>query len=127
MSRKSRPEIASMNSPPRPEGCTSPAAEEDGLDEVYEPAEDTLLLLAAALEEVSLEDRVLEMGCGRGVISKKLVPLAKRVIATDINPRAVRALHRTGIDVVQADLFSGMRLRFDLVRFNPPYLPTSVD
>lgn len=101
-----------------------PPPEDGDLDEVYEPAEDTHLLLRAALEEVSAEDVVLEMGAGRGLVSKSLVPLARRVIATDINPGAVRLLRREGIDTVRSDLFTGIRSRFDLVLFNPPYLPT---
>lgn len=103
------------------------AAEKGSLDDVYEPAEDTFLLLKVALEEAGPDDRILEMGCGRGMISKRLIPIARKVIATDINPGAVRALQRAGIDAVQADLFCGIRSRFDLVLFNPPYLPTAED
>ncbi len=133
------------------DGGGNPAAEDDddyddydyddnGLAEVYEPAEDTYLLLAAALEEVDPEDLVLEIGCGRGVISRSLAPRARRVIATDVNPFAVKSLRgRPGIEAVRADLFRGIgagagareregaRARFDLVIFNPPYLPTEED
>jgi len=98
-----------------------------GLDDVYEPAEDTLLLLRAALEEAGPEDRVIEMGCGRGMISKGLAQLSRNLLATDVNPSAVRALRRAGIDAVRADLFCGLRSNFDLVLFNPPYLPTAED
>ncbi|MGB3944197.1 MAG: HemK2/MTQ2 family protein methyltransferase [Methanothrix sp.] len=105
--------------PADPEGPDGP-----DLEEVYEPAEDTLLLLRAAVEEVRPDDFVLEMGCGRGVISKTIAPLARRVIATDINPIAVDLLRWEGIETVRADLFSGIGSRFDLVLFNPPYLPT---
>jgi len=109
------------------DSATEDAAEFDEMEEVYEPAEDTHLLLRVALEEVGPDDRVLEMGCGRGVISKSLVPLARRVLATDLNPSAVRILRRAGIDAIQADLFSDIRSKFDLVLFNPPYLPTAED
>ena len=97
------------------------------LGEVYEPAEDIFLLLKAALKEVGPDDRVLEIGGGRGVVSKKLAPLSRNVIATDINPSAVKALRRAGIEAVRADLFCGFRTQFDLVLFNPPYLPTAED
>jgi len=30
-----------------------------------------------------------------------------------------------GIPVIQADLFRGIKAKFDMVIFNPPYLPTS--
>jgi len=93
--------------------------------QVYEPAEDTNLLLKMALEEVRPSDCVLEIGCGRGVISAKLAPLAKRLIATDVNPHAVRMAHKLGIETVEVDLFRGIKGRFDLILFNPPYLPTT--
>lgn len=114
----------SKDGPNHLEDCQSSTSEDA---EVYEPAEDTHLLLRVALDEVGPEDRVLEMGCGRGVISKRLAPLARSLLATDINPSAVRLLRRAGIDTVQADLFCGIRSKFDLVLFNPPYLPTGED
>jgi release factor glutamine methyltransferase len=93
--------------------------------EVYEPAEDTYLLLKAAIAEARDSDRVLEVGCGRGLISRNLAPKVREVLATDINPFAVRIVSEYGIPVVRADLFRGIRARFDMVIFNPPYLPTS--
>ena len=93
-------------------------------DLVYEPAEDTFLLLRAALEEVRPADSVLEMGCGRGLISRELTSKARRVLATDINPHALRMARKMGIETVRADLFWGIKARFDLILFNPPYLPT---
>lgn len=95
--------------------------------QVYEPAEDSELLLKMALVEVRSTDKVLEMGCGRGVTSSKLRPLAQSLIATDINPHAIKMAKAEGINVIQADLFKGIRSCFDLVIFNPPYLPTGKD
>jgi release factor glutamine methyltransferase len=116
-----------QNNQPCGENSKAEELANDGLDDVYEAAEDTFLLLSAALKEAGPEDRVLEMGCGRGMISKRLVPLTRNVLATDVNPSAVRALRRAGINAVQADLFCGLRSNFDLVIFNPPYLPTAED
>jgi len=93
--------------------------------EVYEPAEDTYLLLKAALEEVRPEDCAIEIGCGRALISSRVAPLAKSFIATDINPHAVRLARSHDLEAVRADLFRGIVGKFDLVIFNPPYLPTS--
>ncbi len=97
---------------------------ETDLDLVYEPAEDTFLLLKTALEEVRPADSVLEMGCGRGLISRELTSKARRVIATDINPHALRMARKMGVETVRADQFRGIGARFDLILFNPPYLPT---
>ena len=93
-------------------------------DEVYQPAEDTYLLLRAALAEARPEDSVLEVGCGSGFISQKLEPLVFRLLATDINPHAVRAARAGGIEVIRADLLQGIKGKFDLILFNAPYLPT---
>jgi release factor glutamine methyltransferase len=93
-------------------------------DEVYQPAEDTYLLLRAALTEAGPADRVLEIGCGSGFISQELALRAKRLLATDINPHAVRAARARGIEVIRADLFKGIKGKFDLILFNAPYLPT---
>jgi release factor glutamine methyltransferase len=94
--------------------------------QVYPVEEDTLLLLRAARDECRLGDRVLEIGCGSGHISGELSRTAE-VLATDINPHAVRAARKLGIEVVRADLFGGICGRFDLIIFNPPYLPTAPD
>jgi release factor glutamine methyltransferase len=94
-------------------------------DEVYHPAEDTFLLLEAALEEAGPKDRTIEIGCGRALISRKLAGRVKSLVATDINPFAVQMAAECGLEVIRADLFQGLRGRFDLVLFNPPYLPTA--
>jgi release factor glutamine methyltransferase len=91
--------------------------------EVYAPAEDTWLLLRAAGKECHDGERVLEIGCGSGIISASLSGRAS-VLATDINPHAVRAARDRGIEVVRTDLAAGICGRFDLILFNPPYLPT---
>jgi len=96
-------------------------------EEVYTPEEDTFLLLNSALAEAKSEDRVLEVGCGSGFISRELALMVESLLATDINPHAVRATKAKGIDTVRADLFQGIRGKFDLILFNPPYLPTNAE
>lgn len=92
--------------------------------QVYSPAEDTYLLLKAARDEIRHGNRVLEVGTGNGCIAIALGPDASLCIATDINPHAAAYVHAQGIDVVRTDLCAGLRGPFDLVIFNPPYLPT---
>jgi release factor glutamine methyltransferase len=91
--------------------------------QVYIPESDTALLLAAARTEVRPGDRVLEVGTGSGLIATEIGRIT-RVTATDINPHAVFCAHKAGVEVVLTDLFAGIRGPFDLVLFNPPYLPT---
>jgi release factor glutamine methyltransferase len=99
-------------------------------EEVYAPEEDTFLLLKAALAEARPEDRALEVGCGSGFISLELASGVTSLLATDINPYAVlatkaKAVKAKGIEVVRADMFQGIKGKFDLIIFNPPYLPTT--
>ena len=93
-------------------------------EDVYQPAEDTYLLHRAALAEARPEDLALEIGCGSGFISQELACKVGRLIATDINPHAVLAAKARGIEVVRADIFQGIKGKFDMILFNPPYLPT---
>ncbi|MEN6292720.1 MAG: HemK2/MTQ2 family protein methyltransferase, partial [Methanobacterium sp.] len=53
-----------------------------------------------------------------------------RLVATEINPHAARCAKMNGVEVIRTDLFRGIKPRnpetlFDLILFNPPYLPTS--
>ncbi len=93
-------------------------------DQVYPPAEDSFLLLRAALREVRPADRVLEVGTGSGYVGASVLGRAASVVATDINPYAVECARARGLAAVRTDLFAGLSGPFDLVLFNPPYLPT---
>jgi release factor glutamine methyltransferase len=94
--------------------------------QVYTPDADTYLLLDAALAEVKPGDRVLEVGTGSGLIAAGLARVTG-VVATDINPHAALCARKKGVEVVQSDLFCGIRSTFDLILFNPPYLPTQIE
>ncbi|MHB8164284.1 MAG: HemK2/MTQ2 family protein methyltransferase [Methanoregula sp.] len=91
--------------------------------QVYQPEADTYLLLDAAIIEVKPGDRVLEIGTGSGLISRELSKVSD-VVATDINPHATLCARGPGVQVVRSNLFAGIRGTFDLIIFNPPYLPT---
>ncbi len=68
---------------------------------------------------------MLEVGCGSGFIAQELALEVRSLLATDISPHAVRATKAKGIECVRADMFLGIRGKFDLILFNPPYLPTN--
>lgn len=72
----------------------------------------------------------LDLGCGSGVLALGLADHAGRVLATDLNPRAV-AMTRfnaalNGVDRIEArpgDLFETLRgERFDRIVCNPPFV-----
>ena len=98
--------------------------------EVYPPGDDTFLLIDAL--EVG-QNTVLEVGTGSGIVAIYCASRGARVTCTDINPYAVALARQNaasnGVDiaVVEADMFEGIRGRFEIVIFNPPYLPTSSD
>lgn len=101
-------------------------------DLVYEPAEDSFLLADAVVEEAEPGMRILEVGAGSGFVSTVLRANVKgiRVFATEINPHAARCAKENGVEVIRTDLFKGIKpgnrgVFFDLILFNPPYLPTS--
>jgi len=92
--------------------------------DVYEPCDDTYLLLDAALREVRPTDSVLEVGTGCGIIAKMLTKRARSVVAIDKNPHAVVNAKLNGVEAFVGDLFASLHRRYDLVVFNPPYLPS---
>jgi release factor glutamine methyltransferase len=103
---------------------------------VYRPAEDSMLLLRHARPR--FRDSVLDMGTGSGLLAVEaaLDTRVQRVVAVDIDPDALAsARSRAGaagvadeIEFVLGDLFEGLEgERFDLIMFNPPYLPSEGD
>jgi len=98
--------------------------------DVYEPAEDSYLLIDAALNEIAGSNRrlrILEIGTGSGIVAAAMMRDAPEHIyaATDISPHAVACAKANRVPVIRADLFSGIRGGFDLIIFNSPYLPTA--
>ncbi|MCS7122252.1 MAG: methyltransferase [Archaeoglobaceae archaeon] len=89
---------------------------------VYEPAEDSELLLDAALKEIKEFDEVIEVGAGSGFVAEKIAKKCKYLITTEINPFAAEILRSKGLDVVVTDVAKGIKKKFTLALFNPPYL-----
>lgn len=90
---------------------------------VYEPAEDSQLMLESIRDYLNDKNnlQILEMGVGSGFIAKQIK--GHQVIGADINKHAVEAAEKIGIKVIQTNLFENIEGKFDLIYFNPPYLP----
>ena len=123
-------------------------------EDVYEPAEDTFLLadctvsvLTELLKSHASQGKTklagLEIGCGSGFVSKfaeHYIPQLQ-MVGLDINPNAVDCSRSNGIRAYRSDMFeicdekeqkATLELEmpadgFDVILFNPPYLPTSDD
>ena len=90
---------------------------------IYTPKEDSLLL-AEVTKKYSKKKKVLDLGTGSGFLAKiSLDAGAKSVLAADISQEAVEYAKSQGLNAVQSDLFSNINEKFDLIIFNPPYLP----
>lgn len=95
-------------------------------DEVYAPSEDSYLLLKAI--DVEGASTFLDMGTGTGLIAVHAA-LRSGTLATDISPFAVHLcrenadLNGVPVKVVRTDLFAALTGKFDVIAFNPPYLP----
>lgn len=102
--------------------------------EVYEPSEDTFQVIEAV--DVKKTDKVLEIGTGSGLISLVCAQIGADVICSDINPFAVELAKRNFLvnesllngsyEIRIGNLFEIINFeeKFDVIIFNPPYLPT---
>ena len=100
---------------------------------IYEPREDSYLILKHIPEFAKEAEDALDMGTGSGILAEAAAIYAKKVLAADINEAAVDSFDYIvkdekikNIEVVKSDLFENIdkNRKFDLIIFNPPYLPT---
>ena len=92
---------------------------------IYNPREDSYLL-QKQVKKYAKDESVLDIGSGSGIQAKTAIKAkAKSVLATDINQEAVLHLKSKGINAIKSNLFSNIKKnkKFDLIVFNPPYLP----
>jgi SAM-dependent methyltransferase len=89
----------------------------------------TLELVRAAMPAAPV-DAALDLGCGAGPVALLLARAARRVVATDVSPRAL-ALARfnatlngvSNVELREGDLFAPVRgERFDRIAAHPPFV-----
>lgn len=111
-------------------------------DDVYEPAEDSFLLLDALEKDMDVIRAhppmvCVELGSGSGIIISalgKLVQSNSHCIAVDISTVACDVTKRTAlannanVDVLNMNLLGSIKDHsIDLLVFNPPYVPSRHD
>ncbi len=97
---------------------------------IYEPSEDSYLLsnvLEKKIPRMIHENpnlKILEIGVGSGIQLEKLKKIGvKKLLGVDINLNSVNLCRRKNFKVFESDLFSNIKEKFDIIIFNPPYLP----
>lgn len=111
----------------------------DVLGMTYEVSEDvfnprfyfTSKFMAGHIKPVP-DDEVLDIGTGSGIQAIVAGQIAKRVVAVDINPEAVKFARKNvnlngleeKVTVLEGDLFEPIRHgeRFNIIIFTPPYM-----
>ena len=90
---------------------------------IYSPAEDSFLL-EGEVRKRARGKRVLDVGSGSGIQARAAVEAgAREVLAVDTDKEVVDSLKDEKFEVLKSDLFENVSGKFDLIVFNPPYLP----
>ena len=89
-------------------------------------------IFARFINTLSLQGKsFLDLGCGSGIIALCAARSGAKVTAVDINPSAVETTRRNAerarlqIKTEVSDVFANVRESFDVIAWNPPYLPGS--
>ena len=93
------------------------------MNSAYTPSEDSYLLKSVIPKYVKSKS-VLDMGSGSGILAETAInSKAKSVLAADINIESIKILNSKKIPCIKSNLFSKVNKKFDVIIFNPPYLP----
>lgn len=88
---------------------------------IYEPSDDSFLLKKHI--QYYAKGKVLDMGTGSCIQAEEALKYTSEVLVSDIDPDAINLAKEKGIKAKISDLFSNIKGKFDLIIFNPPYLP----
>ncbi len=102
----------------------------DTMSGIYQPAEDSLFLSEFVKKEVKKlkSSKVLDMGSGSGIQAQTCIDSGfpeKDLTLADINSDAIKHLKNKfpNSKIIKSNLFDKLGDRYDLIIFNPPYLP----
>lgn len=99
---------------------------------IYQPSEDSYLLSDILKKEIPklLEKNpnliFLEIGAGSGIHLQTVLNLGvkkQNIFSSDINIESVQHCNLLGFNCIKSDLFKNINRNFDIIIFNPPYLP----
>jgi len=101
---------------------------------IYQPAEDSYFLSKEVKnyltkiknKQINQGFKILDMGSGSGIQAQTCKKLEfNNILCADINQKVVEHLRRQGFKAIKTNLFSNInkKQKFDLIIFNPPYLP----
>jgi release factor glutamine methyltransferase len=99
---------------------------------IYPPAEDSYLMSRILKEQIPnlLEANpnltFLEIGAGSGIHLETAFNLGikkENIFSSDIDKKSVSHCNLLGFNCIHSDLFENIKGKFDLIIFNPPYLP----
>jgi len=95
---------------------------------IYPSAEDSFLMQNTIIKYLKKFPKliyILDLGTGSGIQAKTCRNLDfNNILTADINLEAVNKIKKFGIKSIKSNLFSNLKNnKFDLIIFNPPYLP----
>ena len=90
---------------------------------IYFPSEDSYFL-SEFVKKYSKGKKVLDMGSGSGIQAETAInSKADSVLCADISQESISYLKSKRLKAIKSNLFSKITGKFDLIIFNPPYLP----
>ena len=95
---------------------------------MYDPEEDSFLLSESIKKHLLNKNksiRILDMGTGSGIQAETCKNLRfNNILAADIDSSSLEYVKsKLKIKTIKSNLFSKIKGKFDLILFNPPYLP----
>ena len=96
----------------------------------YKPEEDSYLMCKIVEKYLSKSKNAkmnaLDICTGSGIQSENMIKCGinkNNILAVDINPKALEQASKLGVISKKSNLFENVKGKFDLIVFNPPYLP----
>jgi release factor glutamine methyltransferase len=102
------------------------------MSEIYQPAEDSYLMSRILKEQIpdllgeNPNLKFLEIGAGSGIHLETAYNLGikkENIFSSDINKASVEHCNLLGFNCIHSDLFEKIKGKYNMIIFNPPYLP----